>query len=818
MAGGEGSRLRPLTCNRPKPMVPILDRPVMGYCLDLLKRHGITRIAVTLQYLPDAIKEYFGDGSKFGVELHYFEEETPLGTAGSVKNAASFLDETFVVISGDALTDMDLGRAIAFHRARQALATLVLARVDCPLEYGVVVTADDGRIIRFLEKPSWGEVFSDTVNTGIYVLEPEVLTFFAPGRPFDFSRDLFPLLLRENKPLYGVALPGYWCDIGNLAQYLQANQDLLAGKIALPIPGEEIAGGCYAGEEVRIDPAARIEGPVFIGSRCEIGAGAVLAPYTVLGRGCVVRPHASVKRSVLWEHVYVGRKAALRGAVICSRVQVHANAAVYEGAVIGDGSIIREGGTLKPEVKLWPGKLVETGATVNRSIVWGTRLARTVFGHQGVTGLVNAELSPEFAATLGAAFGSLLGRGSRVVASCDGHPAARMLKGALVSGLQSSGAVVTEIGQGTTPLHRFAVRALGAAGGVHVKLLAEDPEKAGLILTDKRGSNISRNMERKIENALAREDFARVDAAGVVEAGFASGMPEAYVSAILRNLDIKAMRQAGFTLCAVYDPTNLQRLVEPLVRETGASLMWVDQAADGAARRWETYQSMRFSLAATVLQEKAAAGFILSGDGEKMILVDNRGRVIDDDRLAMLLALYILKTRGGPVFVPVTAPRAVETLAARYGAEVIRTRASFRDFINDVAQKDEAQLVVYLDPLQVLFGLLNHLAQHRITLADLVDEIPAFYMVRKAVNVAWNYKGRVIRKLMQEKREDGTPHPMELIDGVKVFHPGGWALVLPDPEAPVCRILSESASMEMAEALADFYVDRIGSIINESPT
>jgi len=224
MAGGEGSRLRPLTCNRPKPMVPVLNRPVMAYCLDLLKQHGISEIGVTLQYLPQAIQDYFGDGSDFGVRLHYFVEETPLGTAGSVKNAAAFLDETFVVVSGDALTDLDLSQAIAFHRNRGAAGTLVLTRVDCPLEYGVVITAPEGQIVQFLEKPSWSEVFSDTVNTGIYVLEPEVLDYFAPGQKFDFSQDLFPLLLREKKPLFGLVLSGYWCDIGiaqsDIAQHI----------------------------------------------------------------------------------------------------------------------------------------------------------------------------------------------------------------------------------------------------------------------------------------------------------------------------------------------------------------------------------------------------------------------------------------------------------------------------------------------------------------------------------------------------------------------------------------------------------------------
>ena len=216
MAGGEGSRLRPLTCGRPKPMVPVVNRPIMSHIVELLKNHGVTDIGVTLQYMPEAIRDYFGNGSECGVNMHYFVEETPLGTAGSVKNATSFLDETFLVISGDALTDLDLSRAVEFHRRQGALATLVLTRVDCPLEYGVVITAGDGEIKQFLEKPGWGEVFSDTVNTGIYVLEPEVLDYFAPGQKFDFSKDLFPLLLAGKKPLFGVALSGYWCDVGNL--------------------------------------------------------------------------------------------------------------------------------------------------------------------------------------------------------------------------------------------------------------------------------------------------------------------------------------------------------------------------------------------------------------------------------------------------------------------------------------------------------------------------------------------------------------------------------------------------------------------------
>ena len=235
MAGGKGTRLRPLTSHLPKPMVPLLDRPCMEYIIDLLKRHGITEIAVTVQYLPQVIRSHFGDGSEYGVSLHYFEEIMPLGTAGSVKNAEAFLDETFLVISGDALTDFDLSQAIAYHREKQALGTLVLTRVEVPLEYGVVMTQEDGRIIRFLEKPSWSEVFSDTVNTGIYVLEPEMLSFFEPEQTFDFSKDLFPLVMKRDLPLYGYVADGYWSDIGNLTQYRETQFDMLNGHVEVDI-------------------------------------------------------------------------------------------------------------------------------------------------------------------------------------------------------------------------------------------------------------------------------------------------------------------------------------------------------------------------------------------------------------------------------------------------------------------------------------------------------------------------------------------------------------------------------------------------------
>ena len=263
MAGGEGSRLRPLTSSRPKPLAPVANKPVMHHIVDLLRRHGITEVVATLHYLADEIENYFGDGSELGVSMAYVVEDTPLGTAGAVKLARTVARRrAFLVVSGDALTDIDLTELLAFHESRGAAVTIALQRVSNPLEFGVVVTDEHGRITRFLEKPSWGEIFSDTINTGIYVLEPEIFAYMESGKNYDFSRDIFPLMLRDGKPIFGHVVGGYWSDIGNLQQYLQANYDALSGAVRVEIPGTQIRPGIWVGEDCRISPDAQLHGPV----------------------------------------------------------------------------------------------------------------------------------------------------------------------------------------------------------------------------------------------------------------------------------------------------------------------------------------------------------------------------------------------------------------------------------------------------------------------------------------------------------------------------------------------------------------------------
>src|SRR5258708_714539 len=445
MAGGEGTRLRPLTSNQPKPMVPIVGKPCMEHILDLLREHGFEDVVVTVAFLPQAIRSYFGDGEPLGLNIEYSVEENPLGTAGSVRLASDRLDDTFLVISGDALCDIDLKQLVDFHREKGAACTIGLKSVENPLEFGIVVTDEDGRVERFLEKPSWGQVFSDTINTGIYVLEPEVLNHVPTDRPYDFSKELFPLLLEMGRPLYGFVLDGYWQDIGNLDQYRQANFDALDERVRLEIPGIRIRGNVWVGEGVDLHDLDAIEGPVYIGNYCRIAQDATVGEYSVIGNSVTLRERARVSRSIVDSSTYIGRSTVVEGAILGRACDLRAHVRVHEGVAIGDEVTIGPESVIMPGVRIYPYKEVETGSHIFESLIWESRGTTRVFGKDGVSGLVNVDLTPDIAVPLAASLRTALKRGARVVASRAGTPACPMIKRAMISGLSATGVDVADL-------------------------------------------------------------------------------------------------------------------------------------------------------------------------------------------------------------------------------------------------------------------------------------------------------------------------------------------------------------------------------------
>ncbi|MGZ4399996.1 MAG: sugar phosphate nucleotidyltransferase, partial [Gaiellaceae bacterium] len=425
MAGGEGTRLRPLTSNQPKPMVSIVGKPCMEHIVELLRSHGIDEIVITLAFMPQAIRSYFGDGEPLGVPIEYSVEETPLGTAGSVRLAADKLDDTFIVISGDALCDLDLGHLVEFHREHGGVATIGMKSVENPLEFGIVVTDEDGRIERFLEKPSWSQVFSDTINTGIYVLEPEVLKHIPADGPFDFSKELFPLLLEMGRPMYGCALEGYWQDIGNLDQYRQANFDALDERVQLNVPGIRLRGNIWIGEGVEIDDLDAIEGPAFIGNYAKLGKDARIGPHTVLGASVTVRERARVARSIIDAASYIGSSTLIEGSIVGRRCDIRPHVRLHEGVAVGDEVTIGAESVVMPYVRIYPYKEVESGAQLHDSLIWESRASTRLFGKEGVAGLINVDVTPETAVRLGAALGTALKRGAQVVATRESPAAYR---------------------------------------------------------------------------------------------------------------------------------------------------------------------------------------------------------------------------------------------------------------------------------------------------------------------------------------------------------------------------------------------------------
>ena len=435
LAGGEGTRLRPLTLERPKPMVPLFGRPVLEHILLLLRRNGFDQVALSLRYLPQVVRDYFGDGSAWGMELHYFVEQDPLGTAGGVKGAEAFLgDEDFLVFSGDCVCDFDLKDCYERHKARGALATLLLHREKDPLEYGLVQLGRDNRVARFLEKPGWGQVFTNLVNTGIYFLSPEVLREIPADTPYDFSRELFPKLLSAGKALYGDTPYGYWRDMGDTGAYLQAAADALDGKVKLDLLLPQVKTGVWCASP--IPESCAIVPPCWIAERVTIGESCLIGPHTVLEQGTYLGERTVAQRSILLGCA-VGSSSTLHGAILCEDSTVGTGCSLAQGSVLGAEAVLEDQVVLREEVRIWPRIPVKAGSRLTSSVTGGAVPVHVCFEGGAIRGKLAQEITPELLLTLG----SVLGRSERVALGATPGAGCAALLMAAAAGVSAAGSV-----------------------------------------------------------------------------------------------------------------------------------------------------------------------------------------------------------------------------------------------------------------------------------------------------------------------------------------------------------------------------------------
>ena len=819
MAGGEGSRLRPLTANLPKPLLPVANRPVMEHVLRLLRRHGVTETVVTVQFLASLVRNYFGDGDELGMSLQYATEERPLGTAGSVKNAeAAVRDDTFLVISGDALTDVDLSAMVAFHRERGALVTVGLKAVPDPLEYGIVICDAEGRVNRFLEKPTWGQVFSDTVNTGIYVMEPAVLDAVAPDTEVDWSGDVFPKLLAAGEPVFGYALDGYWEDVGTIESYRQAHLDVLNREVDVEIGAFEVSPGVWIAEGAEVDPDVEISGPVLVGDYTRVEAGAALRPFTVLGDNVVVKAGAVLERAVVHDNVFIGPRSELRGCVVGRNTDVMRAARVEEGAVIGDDCVVEEEAFLSAGVKVYPFKTVEAGAVVTTSVIWESRGHRSLFGPRGVSGLVNVEITPDLAVRLASAWATTMHKGSVVIASRDVSRAATALKRAVVSALTASAIDVRDLEVAPAPVARFATAHSDAVGGIMIHTSPGDAQSVDIVFLDEQGADLSQTAQRKLERVFSRQEFRRAFPGEIAQLSYPARILDTYTQEVLAAVDTSGVVEADLRVvidtaggaAAVVLPTLLGRL--------GVDALIVNGRLDESAPTETLSQHMAGleRLGEMVASSRASFGARFDPIAERLALVDERGTIIHDDRAVLVVMdLVAAERRRGRVALPVTTTRVAEQVAAFHGVHIAWTGTSPQLLSAAAAESDVVfaadgrggfvipEFSPAVDGIAAFTRLLGLVARTKLTMSEIDVRIPQAAVVRRSIPTAWAAKGTAMRAVLEAA--DGRT--VDTTDGVRVVEADGrWALVLPDPTEAVTHVWAEAATASAASALLDEWV------------
>lgn len=766
MAGGEGTRLRPLSLGAPKPMTPLLGRPVMEHIIHLLKNHGVDDICVTLCYKPRSVMDRFGGGERLGVRLTYFTEEEPLGTAGSVKNCMTHLgQEDFLVISGDCVCDLDLTRLMDFHRERGAQATLGLYRHKNPLEYGLVLTGEDGRVERFVEKPAWGQVFTDQINTGIYILSPAAMDRVPQEEVFDFGKDLFPALLREGAPLYGLPLEGYWCDMGDCKAYLDCACDALSGKVKLDMGLPKRDRGVWSAQP--LPPGLNLVPPCWIGEGVSLGEGCLIGPHTVLEKNARVGDRAMVQRSILLENTAAGPRTTLYGAILCRDASARKGAVLNEGAVLGENALAEEGSTLLERVKLWPGQTAPAACRLARSITSGSRKGVLRFGDSGVIrGALGEDMGPESLLTLG----SILGAEGTVGIGCSSTPGAGMLARAAAVGAAAAGSEVL------THSLSSPVQGAGLASfqKLPVSLFVEESENTVYLhFFDQNGLPLGRARERKLEHALLQEEVRRTRGDQVGRLRQLDFSPEQWARRVAEEAGLRRPALRRVT-AAVGDATPEDRALRMALAALGCRL----------EREWRP---------GIVAFHAQRGGFSLTAQ-------DERGAVADAGQMLPLLTLIEMENGAGKVAVPAGASAAVELVAAGYGGTVLRLD---RD-------GDQAAVLYAAQPWlrqapAAAVRICSRMAVSGQKLEALISKTPRFSTWRREVPLSSD-RGQVMQALAREQ----TRRPAG--EGLRMRTGSGWVYLTPIARRSALRITAEGPDLELAAELCDFYATRAAEV------
>jgi mannose-1-phosphate guanylyltransferase/phosphomannomutase len=791
---------------------------MMEHVVSLLRRNNITDITSLLYFQADRIRDHFQDGSAFGVAMKYAQPDDDYGTAGAVRYALDSADEPVLVISGDLITDFDLSEAIAWHATKTADATILLTRMENPLAYGIVITDEEDRIARFLEKPSWGEAFSDTINTGIYILEPAAIKLIPPKTNFDFSQNLFPLMLSREMGLCGKIMKGYWRDVGNVAEYRGVHIDFFQNRLALDLGQPAVQRGeaeLHAGNNVALSENATLSGRVVLGHDVSIGAGCNLH-NCVIGNRTRVESGCDLTDTVIWNDSLIGSESVMNQVVVCSHTRLGNRVTLLDDVIISDDCVLGDEATVKANCKIWPGKTVDAGAIVSTSMVWGDKWNRELFTNSKITGLALTEITPEMAVKLGAAFGAFLGQGSAVVTSRDASDISRLLKRGLIAGLLASGVNVSDIEMMPIPVVRHGLGRAAYAAGIYVRHNPLDFRLIDIIFFDGSGLDMPTAKAKKVERMYFGEDFERASLDNIGHLDIPQTVFDDYRKDFLNEIDVEAIQQAGFKLVVDHSNGSSSQVFPNIFYDLGISAMELNAQLNPRkfSSSLEEHSQAIVQLSSIVTSLHCDAGFLLNSAAEKLTVVDEKGRPIDpQDLLLVVTDLYLRTHEAHKIAVPVASSMGVEEIAKIHGVEVIRVANDHLSMM-EVYRQGEVDFVAgtrggfifpgfqnSADAMLAAVKLLEMLARTKERLSTLHDNFSNFARRAIAVPCPWSKKGTVMRKLIvgSDQKE------RQLIDGVRIFEDDGWVLLTPNRITAAFDIQVESHSKDRTSDLLRQY-------------
>ncbi len=756
LAGGSGSRLRPLTCNIPKPMAKVMGKPIIEYIFELLISCGITEASITLGYLPHIIENAYSGGYK-KLKLNFFKEDEPLGTAGSVKNAAAGFKEPFIVISGDAMCNFELNKIVEYHKAANAGITIVGRCENDPREFGLMKIGDENRVVGFIEKPSWSQAMSNLANTGVYVINPECLDLIPDGRSFDFAGDLFPLMLEKDMPIYCYHSGDFWCDVGNIEAYLNVQKAVFDGKMRSY--AGEIADGVYVADDMPQGDYSIVP-PVYFGKNVEISSGAVIGPYAVIDDNCSVGSGSKIRHSVILENSWISGKVSITGALVCSGAALKTGASMFEGSVAGSGCVIGENASVCPNVSVWPGKLVGKETKVLANLKYGNARAEYI-GENGITEESGTRLDSEMCVRLGAAVGSTR-NGRRTGIANDGTKTAKMMQSAVMGGILGSGGAVWDFGECFEAQLNFLVNYCDLSVGMYIK----SRDNREIRICGEGGLSIPRFFERNVESLMLKGEFHETNEEEMKEISDMSSIKMLYKQELLK--------QAPYGLKGVYaDVKSDNNLIDSVIKSTVSKL------------------GSTFSDEETIIIDSSGTKAQALVGGER----------VEYEKLLAVCCLNEMRN-GRDIAVPYDAPPFLDELAVSCGRKAYRYLTTPADNSDSLARRLAAKQIFVRDGLFLTVKILSIMKERECTLSELLSELPDKFILHKKIPIG--FSPAELAGIIGEESADN-------VEGIKLVRSNGKLIIVPEKSGEFVKVLAEADSMEAADELCFEIEDLLNS-------